>query len=56
MRSRAIGIDVERVRADFAGLEIAERFFSPDEATALRAVAPARRAEAFLTCWTLKET
>src|SRR5438445_11859310 len=33
---RDVGIDVEGIRADFAGERIAERFFSADEVTELR--------------------
>jgi 4'-phosphopantetheinyl transferase len=50
-----IGIDVERVRADFATDEIAERFFSSGEIAALRTLGPAERLEGFFRCWTRKE-
>ncbi len=52
---REIGIDLERIRADFASDQIAERFFSRGEVAALRALSPARRRKAFFTCWTRKE-
>lgn len=52
---RAVGVDLELVREEFAGMEIAERFFSPREVAALRAVAPAERATAFFDCWARKE-
>lgn len=54
-RGRAVGVDVEVVRTDLADLEVADRFFSPAEAAAIRALPPPERAEAFLSCWTRKE-
>ena len=52
---RAIGIDLERIRADFTGEQIAEQFFSPRENATLRALPASQRREAFFTCWTRKE-
>src|SRR5438046_3004225 len=52
---RAIGVDVEFMRADFAGDEIAERFFSQAEITQLKSVTPESRLAAFFNCWTRKE-
>ncbi len=52
---RAVGVDVERVREDFAGLDIAKNFFSPDEVAALSALPAEERAAAFFDCWTRKE-
>jgi 4'-phosphopantetheinyl transferase len=54
-RGRGVGVDVEAVRPDFAGEDIARRFFSPAEVAALAAVAPGERALAFFRCWTRKE-
>jgi 4'-phosphopantetheinyl transferase len=54
-RGREVGVDVEGLRADFATDEIAERFFSPAERRALRAVPPELRCEAFFACWSRKE-
>ena len=54
-RGREIGIDVEHVRQDFAGEEIAERFFSAHEVAALRALSPSERVQGFFNCWTRKE-
>jgi 4'-phosphopantetheinyl transferase len=54
-RGRDIGIDIEHIRPDFATEEIAERFFSPREVAALRALPIDAQAEAFFNCWTRKE-
>ena len=54
-RGREIGIDMERIRVDFPCLEIADRFFSPREAAALRTLPVEHRDRAFFTCWTRKE-
>ncbi len=50
-----IGIDLERIRPEFTGDEIANRFFSPGEVTCLNSVPAALRHEAFFNCWTRKE-
>jgi 4'-phosphopantetheinyl transferase len=50
-----LGIDVEKVRADLATEEIAERFFSAHEVAVLRSLPKTLRAEAFFNCWTQKE-
>ena len=54
-RTRRIGIDVEKIRHDFAVDEIAERFFSEAERTCLRQWPATERHEAFFRCWTRKE-
>lgn len=54
-RDRQIGIDLERIRPDFATLEIAQHFFAPAEVEALQALTPALQIEAFFSCWTRKE-
>jgi 4'-phosphopantetheinyl transferase len=54
-RGRAVGVDVELVREEFAGFDIAERFFAEREVAALRALQPGERARAFFDCWTRKE-
>lgn len=51
---REIGIDIEYVTRG-AGLELAESFFSPAEASMLHRVAPEARTVAFFDCWTRKE-
>jgi 4'-phosphopantetheinyl transferase len=52
---RQVGVDVERIRADFATLEIAERFFSRIEVAALLAQPTEQQADCFFNCWTRKE-
>ena len=54
-RGRTIGVDVERMRGDMARAEIARRFFSPRECSALAGFAPDLQCEAFFACWTRKE-
>ena len=46
-----LGIDLEKIRPELAGPEIAERFFSTPEAEAVKASG----SEAFFRCWTRKE-
>jgi 4'-phosphopantetheinyl transferase len=53
--NREIGADVEALRRDFGTAEIAERFFSPAERSALRALPPDQQCDAFFACWTRKE-
>ena len=50
-----VGVDIEKVRADFPYLEIAQQFFTAAEYAALRATAPALQAETFFNYWTHKE-
>jgi 4'-phosphopantetheinyl transferase len=52
---RAVGIDVERERF-IEALDIARRFFSPVEQSALASTPPDRRLAAFYRCWTRKES
>ncbi len=54
-RGRAVGIDVEYVRAELAAERIAERFFSTDEAAALRTLPREEQSAAFFRCWARKE-
>jgi 4'-phosphopantetheinyl transferase len=54
-RGRKIGVDVEKVRRDFGTAEIAERFFSMAERSALRELPEQQRHDAFFRCWTRKE-
>ena len=52
---RELGVDVELIRPELPDEEIAERFFSFQEVSGLRALPPNMRLEAFFNCWTLKE-
>lgn len=52
---RQLGIDVELIRSDFGGDEIAQRYFSRQEVAELNALPAQARAEAFFLCWTRKE-
>jgi 4'-phosphopantetheinyl transferase len=54
-RGREIGIDLERIRADMRGEDIAARFFAPQEVGLLQALPAHRRHEAFFMLWTRKE-
>jgi 4'-phosphopantetheinyl transferase len=54
-RGREVGIDVERIRPEFAEEEIAERFFSPREVARLRSLPVPLQPMAFFHCWTRKE-
>ena len=52
---RAVGVDIERIRPQFAAESLAERFLSPAEAAALRSLPPARRPDAFTQAWVRRE-
>jgi len=54
-RERNLGIDVELIQTEFAGDEIAKRYFSAGEVNDLYSLAPEERAEGFYNCWTRKE-
>ncbi|MBO0798881.1 MAG: 4'-phosphopantetheinyl transferase superfamily protein, partial [Blastocatellia bacterium] len=54
-RARAIGIDIEYIREDFATLEIAEHFFAKAEVKALASLPEKQRVRAFFNCWSRKE-
>jgi len=54
-REREIGIDVELVRPEFAGEEIAKRYFSAKELDELSRLPAEVRTEGFFLCWTRKE-
>ena len=52
---RELGIDIEKVAPDFAGDDIAKKFFSATELAELRNLPPEQRDEGFFLCWTRKE-
>lgn len=54
--SRALGVDVENVRAREVSLGIADRFFAPREVADLAAVPPRQRQDRFFEYWTFKES
>lgn len=54
-RGRDVGVDIEHMRADLAGEEIAARFFSTHEVGMLRTLPAEARTQAFFNCWTRKE-
>ena len=54
-KQRNLGIDVEQMRADAAGDEIARRYFSAREMSDLRSLPPGDTVEGFFNCWTRKE-
>lgn len=55
-RGRAIGVDVENVRAREISIDIAGRFFAPEEVTALRTVPAEKQQDRFFEYWTFKES
>jgi 4'-phosphopantetheinyl transferase len=56
VRSGAIvGVDVEALDRAGDWVGVADHFFTPGERTRLDEIAEARRADAFLTAWTVKE-
>ncbi|MCM3904411.1 MAG: 4'-phosphopantetheinyl transferase superfamily protein [Pyrinomonadaceae bacterium] len=52
---RQVGVDIEMLRDDLAHEEIAERYFSPREASRFRALPKQLYTAAFFNCWTRKE-
>lgn len=54
-RGRPVGVDVERVRPDVDHRSVAEHFFAPAEADALRMLSEPDRRDAFFTLWVRKE-
>ncbi len=54
-RNRELGIDIELMRQDFGGEEIARRFFSTREIECLLKVPKELAGQSFFNCWTRKE-
>ncbi|MEM7120950.1 MAG: 4'-phosphopantetheinyl transferase superfamily protein [Pseudomonadota bacterium] len=54
-RSADVGIDVESLSRPTPGLDIAERFFSPDEFAMLQKAPADEQHQLFFAIWTLKE-
>ena len=52
---RRLGIDVEQIRPQLAGEDIARRYFAMRELAELRALPPGLRSQGFFLCWTRKE-
>jgi 4'-phosphopantetheinyl transferase len=52
---RELGIDLEKIRPDFASRDIAERYFAPKEIAELGALPPSEYTLGFFLCWTRKE-
>jgi 4'-phosphopantetheinyl transferase len=50
-----IGVDLEEIKPELAGEDIARRFFSESEVASLDALPESERALAFFNCWTRKE-
>jgi 4'-phosphopantetheinyl transferase len=55
-RTRAVGVDIERIRDDLDHQQIAARFFSPAEQAQLQVLPAEQHALAFFHCWTRKES
>ncbi len=52
---REVGVDVEEGERAVRAMEVADRFFSPSEVKALRALPEAEQPARFIMYWTLKE-
>ncbi|MGH9433372.1 MAG: 4'-phosphopantetheinyl transferase family protein [Terriglobia bacterium] len=52
---RRVGIDVERIRQDFSGLDLARRFFSPRESAFLSSQPELLQPRTFFSIWARKE-
>ncbi len=52
----AVGVDVEKIRELPKAVELARRFFAPQEAAAVERASPRQRSREFLRIWTFKES
>jgi 4'-phosphopantetheinyl transferase len=50
-----VGVDIEQVKPDFKGMQIASHFFSEAEIAGLAKLSPEPMITAFFECWTGKE-
>jgi len=55
-RACTLGVDVEHLRARSVSIEIADRFFAPEEVSALALVPAHRQQDRFFEYWTFKES
>jgi 4'-phosphopantetheinyl transferase len=55
-RQRALGVDVENVRARSVSVDIAGHFFAPQEVAVLAATPPHQQQDRFFEYWTFKES
>jgi 4'-phosphopantetheinyl transferase len=55
LAARRGGVDLEPISSELAGEDIAQRFFSANDATRLLSVPASERQQAFFNCWTRKE-
>ena len=53
--SGEVGVDVEYIRPSHREMDLAERFFSPQEVDVLRTLPKSSQREMFFHCWTRKE-
>ncbi len=56
VRGYVLGIDTENVTERKAPIEVADRYFAPDETAALRALPESMHPQRFFELWTLKES
>ena len=50
-----VGVDIEAMKADFRGMQIASHFFSDEEVASLARLEQKSATEGFFACWTKKE-
>jgi 4'-phosphopantetheinyl transferase len=50
-----VGVDIEQIKPDFKGMEIAAHFFSEQEVAGLAELPPEAAMKGFFSCWTKKE-
>jgi len=55
-KGRALGVDVENVRAREVAIEVADRYFAPSEVAALHTVPRQQQQDRFFEYWTFKES